>query len=194
MATSNAEDKRLFRASFPNLKGARFASDPTADYNCFALAVGLDLFWWWPEFVRGDEYWPPSVSRAATAEAFLDLFRRLGYVSCRDGRRRPGFEKIALYTRDGKPTHAARQRPDGKWWSKIGERSDILHPTCHCLGSDTAPNSYGAVEFFLQRKVTPAVQILRLKRLMFDCEFLGDIVVQHNGMVKASFVRRIFGS
>lgn len=38
-----------------------------------------------------------------------------------------GFEKIALYAKDGEPTHAARLLNNGLWTSKLGASIDISH-------------------------------------------------------------------
>jgi hypothetical protein len=47
-------------------------------------------------------------------EAFVEVFRTLGYLPCEDGQFEPDHEKIALYAHQGVPTHAARQLPDGR--------------------------------------------------------------------------------
>ena len=39
--------------------------------------------------------------------------------------------RIALYCLDGRPTHAARQLPDGKWTSKLGNGPVVTHNTPH---------------------------------------------------------------
>ncbi len=36
-------------------------------------------------------------------------------------------ETVALYLQDGRPTHAARQLPNGKWTNKLGQDVDVVH-------------------------------------------------------------------
>jgi hypothetical protein len=60
-----------------------------------------------------------------------------------------GIEKIALYLKNGAPSHAARQLPDGKWSSKLGEADDITH-TLDGLNGDR----YGAHSKYMQRPRT----------------------------------------
>ena len=44
------------------------------------------------------------------------------------------MEKIALYAREGVPTHAARQLPGGGWSSKLGPNVDIEYATLEAIG------------------------------------------------------------
>ena len=53
-----------------------------------------------------------------------------------------GFEKVALYGSGFMYTHAARQLPDGRWTSKLGQKEDITHNT----PDDVAGGVYGEVE------------------------------------------------
>lgn len=58
-----------------------------------------------------------------------------------------GYEKVALYVdHDGKPTHAARQLPTGRWTSKLGKIEDIEHELEGIAGS-----VYGSVAKILKR-------------------------------------------
>jgi hypothetical protein len=58
----------------------------------------------------------------------------------------PGLEKIAIFAKGGRPTHAARQLGSGRWTSKLGRAEDIEHDLRALEGE-----AYGAVAFFLQR-------------------------------------------
>ena len=64
-----------------------------------------------------------------TLEAFIAMFGTLGYAPCNNQDFEEGFKKIAIYSRQGVPTHAARQLPNKKWTSKIGKNIDIEHTT-----------------------------------------------------------------
>jgi len=70
-------------------------------------------------------------------------------VRCDNGTLEDGIEKIAIYadSRD-EWTHAAHQRDDGWWESKLGDDIDILHSTVECLESLL----YGVVVQYLKRE------------------------------------------
>jgi hypothetical protein len=87
------------------------------------------------------------VTRERTVAAFEEAFTSLGYTPCEAEGYETGFEKVALYaTTDGRPTHMARQLPDGRWTSKLGEQVDIEHEL-HALAGDL----YGTVVRILRR-------------------------------------------
>jgi hypothetical protein len=80
-------------------------------------------------------------------DAFLAAFAALGYFQCADAEAEPDFERIALSaSARGTPLHAARQRPDGSWSSKVGELEDIEHAL-----SDLEGEAYGSVVLFMKR-------------------------------------------
>jgi len=65
----------------------------------------------------------------------------------RDGSFEEGFEKLAIYGSGLMYTHAARQLPDGRWTSKLGQHEDITHTTTEAIeGSD-----YGEVVQCMKR-------------------------------------------
>ena len=84
--------------------------------------------------------------RAETLSAYILVFESLGYEVCQDGDLEYGFEKVALFSQLGVPTHAARQLPSGVWTSKLGRIEDITHHL-EALGGD----SYGSVECVMRR-------------------------------------------
>jgi hypothetical protein len=133
---------------FPGLRGTvyRVTSPADPDYNCIAWAAGVTDDWWWPH-PEPRAFWPPGVSRGATITAFEEAFAWLGYAPCEAQEPEVGYEKVALYaTADGRPTHMARQLPDGQWTSKLGEQVDLEHEL-HALAGDL----YGAVVRILRR-------------------------------------------
>jgi len=129
--------KTAIRKKFPNLSPTSFkvTSCPDEDYNCIGWAAGDTKNFWWP--IGG--YWPPGVPRERTLDAFKQAFATKGYVECEDVRAEDGFEKIVIYARDGKPTHAARQLSASGWTSKLGTFADISH---RLIGVDG--DEYGA--------------------------------------------------
>ena len=115
--------------NFPALQkhGYSITSPPTPNYNCIAWAAGDPNKWWWPVHVNG-YYWPPNLPRIIDLDIFIDAFKSLGYSPCGSSELEIGFEKVAVYTdKNGKPTHAARQLPSGRWTSKLGNLEDIEH-------------------------------------------------------------------
>lgn len=126
----------------------RLTSPTSREYNCIGWAAGDTAAWWWPD-AEEVGYWPAGVPRKETLAAFIQAFESLGYEPCNGAEVEEGFEKIAIYTRGGTPTHAARQLPTGRWSSKLGIQEDIEHE----LGALNGP-AYGTVVAVLRRQQT----------------------------------------
>src|ERR1700730_14639424 len=124
MSLANAAMKAV--QAFPNLSKESFsiASPEDKKYNCIAWAAGDDRRFWWPAPSQ-IAFWPSGFPRAVTVENFIQIFPGIVYIECPDGLLENGFEKLVLYTKNGVPTHMAKQRPDGHWWSKLGGWHDI---------------------------------------------------------------------
>jgi hypothetical protein len=135
---------------FPGLRGQPFTTTSPRDYhyNCIAWAAGDTRNWWWPD-ADGDDTWPPGVARVETVEAFRGAFATLGYAVCNDDRLEADCEKVALFALNGVPKHAARQRPNGRWTSKLGEMEDIEHALHDLTGM-----LYGSVVLVLKRPLS----------------------------------------
>ena len=149
MALLNYPDQHL-KKYFPQLSSSnsRPTSDKTAHYNCIAWAYGIDNMWFWPDSDH-QYYWPDNIRRAEDIDAFIDLFRLQNYIVCESDIYEDGFQKIALYVKDNKPTHAARQLSNGKWTSKLGVDIDIEHDTPECLNG----SAYGTVAIIMKRPI-----------------------------------------
>lgn len=134
-------------AVFPRLANTNYqhTSDQTDDYNCIAWAAGDNGRWWWP-----GRHWPADVPRAVTKLAFIKAFAELGYEVCETPDLEEGFEKVCLYCKLGRPEHAARQLPDGKWTSKLGRGIDISHELEGLRG-----NKYGQPTLYMRRPRQP---------------------------------------
>ena len=135
--------------AFPGLRGTayRVTSPPTDKYNCIAWAAGASADWWWPLDESQRTYWPSSVPREVSVDAFVAAFATLGYSICSDDFIEPEFEKVALFANPGGlPTHAARQLPTGRWTSKLGQSGDIEHDLRALEGQ-----IYGTVAVILRR-------------------------------------------
>jgi hypothetical protein len=93
-------------------------------------------------------YWPPGVPLYDLSVAnFERAYETCGFERCIDGSRERGYEKIALYAKQGAVTHTARQLPSGRWTSKLGKDIDIMHPTVASLEA----SGYGAVVAYMRR-------------------------------------------
>ncbi len=134
------------RELFPNLDQCDETSPRDPLYNCFAWALRLDDTWVEPR-EYADGYWPEGVSRELKIESFVAFFSLHGFSICGNSSYEEGLEKIAVYAdRNGAPTHAARQLPNGKWTSKLGALEDVTHELDALAGSD-----YGEVRVILKR-------------------------------------------
>jgi hypothetical protein len=141
---------------FPSLAqdpGFEVKSRDDPDHNCIALAADITNRWWWPPTPNPPTTvgrdWPDEARDEESLVAFVEAFQTIGYKRCKNGTRRRGLEKVAIYTDpgSGRPKHAAKQLPDGTWTSKLGPYWDISH---------TAPagvegTSYGKVAVYLSR-------------------------------------------
>jgi hypothetical protein len=141
---------------FPGLGSSEFrvTSPATRDYNCIAWAAGDTAHWWWPEVDPDNDaiFWPAGVPLEETLAAFTAAFVTLGYASCTGEDLEPGFERVALFANDGVPTHAARQRPSGRWTSKLGFLEDIEHELHALAGAEC-----GTVALIMKRPLAKVV-------------------------------------
>ncbi len=125
------------------------------DYNCIAWAAIYDDRWIWPVLsnntLDGRLYWPEDIRNDDSPEAFIELFNSFGYELCSSSDLEHGYRKIALYVNPdtGKITHAARQRKNGLWTSKLGKEHDITHSTPESLESTV----YGKVIQIMKMKL-----------------------------------------
>jgi hypothetical protein len=93
-------------------------------------------------------YWPPTVARAYTLQAYVAAYVMEGFQACTAGDYELRFEKIVLFVDPaGMPTHAARQLENGRWTSKLGPEADIEHEDPQAL----IGNEYGQPVLFMRR-------------------------------------------
>ncbi len=136
---------------FPKLANDdwRKTSEKEIRYNCFAWAGGDNSNRWEPSkdgtghclWFNGDN--SPLVNN------FIDNY---GYVQYKEIADSPdyedGIEKIAFYVNEyGTCEHAARQKENGFWTSKLGYGIDIEHKTLESLEGEF----YGYVKVILKR-------------------------------------------
>ena len=138
----------MSKTDFPYLNdnNCRVTSNNDPRYNCIAWAYGENSKWFWP---MERYYWPANITREETAEAFVKLFATAGYKRCDNQLFESGYEKVAIYILNDKPTHAARQLSSGKWTSKLGSDIDIEHDAPEVLNGPI----YGNASIFLKREI-----------------------------------------
>ena len=134
-------------AKFPDLTAAGYTrtSLPSIHYNCIAWAAGDDSRWWEPDPI-GMFYWPDGVRREYSMRAYVAVFEKLGFQRCDNPSLEADHEKIAIYVKGGRTTHAAKQLADGRWSSKLGDWDDIIHVLDGLNGG-----TYGAHSIYLRR-------------------------------------------
>jgi hypothetical protein len=135
----------MYESSFPLLArdGYQIQSPQTLQYNCIAWAAGRDDRWWWPNKMS---FWPDGVPESDKLDAFVLLFQKLGYETCDSSELEDDFEKVAIYVRDDRVQHAARQLENGRWTSKLGPQHDIEHSLDGLQGDE-----YGNVACIMRR-------------------------------------------
>ena len=135
----------------PNLSEFRVTSERSEEYNCFAWALGDDSRWIDPTADYAQR--TVNVSNESPIDSVVELFLVAGYEVCGDGSLEDGYEKVAIYAKDGEPTHAARQLGDGRWTSKPGKYHDIEHDSLDALYGD-GYGEYGSMALFMARPLT----------------------------------------
>lgn len=140
--------QELFRI-FPNLAGseAKITSPDDWKYNCIAWAANKTTQRWWPG--ASGYFWPQGVRTDSTLESFIETFQSLGYETCEDKGYEPGYEKVAIYNFNGQVKHMARQLPNGRWTSKIGDYEDIEHDLDDLTSAHK--KGYGKAEQYMKR-------------------------------------------
>lgn len=147
---------------FPKLRDDRnftIESPETPIYNCIAFAMGTQDVWV-DASSKAWAWWPENVSRDDTPVALTQAFEAVSFECCSDDAPEKDFDKVALYSKDGKWTHAAKILDSGEaYHSKFGQSFDATHS-----GDSFAGSRYGDVFQFMKRpielrsKTTDAVQ------------------------------------
>jgi hypothetical protein len=138
---------------FPDLTEAEYVvrSRKTGQYNCIAWAADDNKHNWWPD-PQGVGTWPKDAPREESLIAFQQAYATLGYSPCgTDDSLEEGWEKVAIFLDAGMPTHAAWQRPDGTWSSKMGPFEDIDHKRLDLMVGPPR-RAYGKAKTFMKRE------------------------------------------
>jgi hypothetical protein len=142
-------------AELPRLRDSvhERTSNPTPRENCIAHAVGAPGEWWEPTTGR---YWPVGPPYYNySIESLVYVFERLGFAQCDSVEYEPEHEKIAIYGKNKKYTHVARQLASGTWTSKLGAEDDISHANLECLAdAGDGTGEYGKVVCVMKRAIS----------------------------------------
>ncbi len=86
------------RTDFPALNdgNSRLTSPADEAYNCISWAADDPQRWWWPD-PQEQSFWPPTVPRAESIDAFVMAFGVLGYLERTDDTVEAGKQKIAIF-------------------------------------------------------------------------------------------------
>jgi hypothetical protein len=133
--------------NFPHLRNGGYeeTSAQTCLYNCIGWAAGDLENWWWPS---QDSFWPLDSVDDESVENFEKAFNvALDYQVCENGDLEEGFEKVAIFARDRRVKHMARQIQTGVWSSKLGRGWDITHHAVDGVNCDV----YGEPVSYMRR-------------------------------------------
>ena len=150
MDTSELGASRLLKHSpgYPEKRyeivGSILRADITASHTPLATpseVVGLHV---------EDRYWPDYATRSDSIESLIEAFAGLGFQQCQDSSLESGYEKVALYEKQGVWKHAALQTPTGRWRSKMGEGPLIEHLSLESLSD----GMYGNPTIYMRRSAS----------------------------------------
>jgi hypothetical protein len=147
------------RYLFPNAvldDNCRITSPQTDDYNCIAWSIHVNDMDIWPGDILSYKVWPINLPREETVENFIEFYKLCGFELCDHPQLENGWEKVALYLKNGIPQHAARQIAVGHWESKLGTDADVQHLNLEVYESDV----YGRAQVFFKRRVRPQGYVL----------------------------------
>jgi hypothetical protein len=133
------ENKEYYKRLFPLLSDYELIPNSEKDsYNCISHTICLYDKLSWP-IDSPDVYW--LVKNEKTKESFEQFYEYHAFEKCYlDFSYDSNYTKVALYTKDGIPTHASIQIDDIWWESKIGQLGIIKHDLFEIEGE-----SYGSV-------------------------------------------------
>jgi hypothetical protein len=138
----------FYKKWFPKLSdvAGKKTSECNHLYNCIAWAFKDSQKHWWPNTKRS--FWPVDATGLSAIEAFEAWFRHDGWEETTDKLYDKNFDKVALFTLNGSPTHAARLIANDIWTSKLGPNIDLSHSF-----DDLDGPAYGAV-YKIYKKAT----------------------------------------
>lgn len=142
----------------PDVFGDPLRSDPnfhltsncTFEYNCIAFAMGMTDRW--VDIAYHPWHWWPPVEKGQTKDHLKNAFIYFGFEECGlDDAIETDYDKVALYEKDDKWTHAAKIVAEGIYHSKFGASFDGEHSRGNVLRL-----KYGEVYLIMKRLKTEA--------------------------------------
>lgn len=120
-------------------------SPPDFNYNCIAWAMGMSDRWGSHDNVPW-AWWPPTVKKNGHPESLINAFKYFGFEICDNGIVEDGFDKVALYQKNGLWQHAAKIIDNGVYYSKFGCNVDAHHGPGNILFE-----GYGEIYAYMKR-------------------------------------------
>lgn len=123
-----------------------YLSSPcTFQYNCIAFAMGMmDR---WVDVASHPWHWWPPIKKGLTKDHLKDAFLYFGFEECGlDDSFENEYDKVALYEKNDKWTHAAKIVAEGIYHSKFGASFNGQHSRGNVLEL-----KYGTVYLIMKR-------------------------------------------
>ncbi len=119
-------ERKTVEGNFPNIKRWSVTGQSTTRYNCIEWSLCKENEWVWKQVDQfGDKDGTVEVSD------FDEFYKRNGFTPCgtTSSECKPECKKrkVALFCKDGKPKHAAKETQDDWWESKLGRSIKIIH-------------------------------------------------------------------
>ncbi|MDO4947355.1 MAG: hypothetical protein Q4E52_07230 [Fibrobacter sp.] len=178
MDLNTPQNRQCLISVFPKLgSDAKFFINSPCDttYNCIAFAMGFQDRWvasnensvMRVENIRrsngriAHRWWPEGATNDMAPASLVEAFEKLSFEKCDNGCQEPGYEKVALYSSNGKWTHAAKVIDENLYHSKFGECFDAVHSGGDILVSSDTTKSYGTIFQFMKRLISEKDQLLK---------------------------------
>jgi hypothetical protein len=118
------ENKEYYRELFPLLTDYELIPNSEDNkYNCISHTIGIKDKYYWPYEDEQEYYFEYSwsVKNEISNESFDEFYKYHGFekMDLLNFFYDPKYIKVALYTNNGIPTHAAIQVDDVYWESKV---------------------------------------------------------------------------
>lgn len=137
--------KKQIEKWFPKMVGKNFnfyEPDNKFDFNCLSFSLDMDTWIW------TNENWPKDIPNNLGILSFKLLFEQKGYRNCDNSNYEDGYEKIAIYSKDGNtPSHVSKQT-SGIWKSKTGKY--IIEHELEWLSGNSS-DTYGDVVIIMKK-------------------------------------------
>lgn len=178
MAGNTKVERDFCISCFPELardSAFKVTSDEDDHYNCIGFAIGYNDLW----IAIGRDnipwfWWPDSVPYNREPNSLVKTFMYFGFEECADDKMEEGYDKVALYSKNGFWTHAARIIGNGLYHSKLGESFDILHSPGNVMDQTVDPRiSYGKPFAYMKRKVSDRHLLIAKKPTFGYLSFMG---------------------